>query len=83
MKNQFVIDVRFEKKRWFLQINIDARSYITSPQTDFEKDSTNGAEFATEDISATQIESWIAQKHYLEKSPSTLNSTSIADISAI
>ena len=59
--------------------NTDAHSYIQSPQTDFQKDSTNGAQVASEDISTTQRELWRAQKHHLEKSLSTLNSTAIAD----
>ena len=29
---------------------IDADSYIQSPQTDFQKDSTNGAQVASEDV---------------------------------
>ena len=50
--------------------NVDAHFYITSPQTDFQKDSTNGVQVASEDVSVTQRESWRA--HHLEKSPSTL-----------
>ena len=85
MKNQFVVDVRVSpnvgtkktkatqrRKDGPFKKNIDAHSYITSPQTNFQKDSTSGVQFASEDVSATQRESWRAQKHYLEKSPSTL-----------
>ena len=58
--------------------NIDAHSYNQSPQTDFQKNSTKGAQVASEYISTAERESWRAQKH-LEKSPSTLNATAIAD----
>ena len=45
----------------------------------FEKILPTGAQVASEDVSTTQTESWSAQKHHLEKSPYTLNSTAIAD----
>ena len=45
----------------------------------FKKDSTNEAQVASEDVNTTQRESWRAQKHYLEKSPSTVNSAAIGD----
>ena len=59
--------------------NVDAQSYIPSPWTDFQKDSTNEAQVASEDVNTTQRESWRAQKHYLEKSPATVNSAAIGD----
>ena len=59
--------------------NVDTHSYIPSPRTDFQKDSTNEAQVASEDVSTTQRESWRAQKHHLEKSPSILNSAAISD----
>ena len=52
---------------------------IFSPRTHFQKDSTNEAQVASEDVNTTQRESWRAQKHYLEKSPATVNSAAIGD----
>ena len=51
---------------------------IFSPRTHFQKDSTNEAQVASEDVNTTQRESWRAQKH-LEKSPATVNSAAIGD----
>ena len=67
------------RKGGLFKKNVDTHSYIHSSRPDFQKDSTNEAQVASEDVSTTQRESWRAQKHYLEKSPSTLNSAAIGD----
>ena len=46
-----------QRKGGLFKKNIDVDSYVQSPQGDFRKDSTNGAQVASEDVSTTQRES--------------------------